>query len=159
MLSNQYYGTGGLINIFYNSYVQPLVDKHHQTFNVIYPGTHIPLKTSNLEYFKAVAAVQTLLYQGDSTLHLEINFSPVYKNETWTFSSNQLTMEMNKEMIVGWPMGISQDGVTIKEGKKQLVNLKAHGVSGAGLNQGNMQTTNWLSLIIHLQLMGKQIVI
>ena len=48
---NQYYGTGGL-NIFYNSYVQPLVDKHHQTFNVIYPGTHIPLKTSNLSILR-----------------------------------------------------------------------------------------------------------
>ena len=65
-------------------------------------------------------------------------------------------MEMNKEMIVGWPMGISQDGVTIKEGKKTVSN--AHRFL-RWFESGDMQTTNWLSLIIHLQLMGKQIVI
>ncbi|MEE2770323.1 MAG: hypothetical protein VX835_04505 [Pseudomonadota bacterium] len=117
---NQFYGVGGLINIYYNNYILPFVDSRVQTFKTVYPGTIFPIKDDNLNYFKAIAAVQTLLYQGDTSPHLEINLSPIYDNETWSIKTNEIAMNMNKPVIVGWPTGISQAGINIYEGKKKV---------------------------------------
>lgn len=121
---NQFYGVGGLINIYYNNYILPFVDTHVQTFKTVYPGTIFPIKTDNLKYFKSVAAVQTLLYQGDTAPHLEINLSPEYEKETWAIKSNEMAMQMDKPVIIGWPAGISQEAFSIFEGKKKVSEFK-----------------------------------
>ncbi len=121
---NQFYGTGGLINIYYNSYILPFVDSHIQTFKSVYPGTVFPVKQEHLNYFKSVSAVQTLLYQGDNSPHLEINLSPVYEKETWAIKSNEITMPMNAPVIIGWPAGISQTAFSVYEGRKKVSEYK-----------------------------------
>ena len=121
---NQFYGVGGLINIYYNNYIMPFVDAHVQTFKTVYPGTIFPVKESNLNYFKSVAAVQTLLYQGDTSPHLEINLTPTYEKETWSIKSNEMAMKMDQPVIIGWPAGISQEAFSIFEGKKKVVEFK-----------------------------------
>lgn len=121
---NQFYGTGGLINIYYNSYIMPFVDTHVQTFKTIYPGTVFPIRDEHLSYFKAVSAVQTLLYQGDTSAHLEINLLPIYDKETWLIKSNEITIKMDAPVIIGWPSGISQNGFSIYNGKKKVSEFK-----------------------------------
>lgn len=122
---NQFYGAGGLINIYYNHYLSPFVDSHTQQLKSPYPGANLPIKSESLQYFKTVAAIQTLLYQGEPTPHIEVNFNPTYTKESWSIKSNQLTLPMNKDVIVGWPSGISQNGIDIYDGKKKI-----HGYKG-----------------------------
>lgn len=136
---NQFYGTNGLIQIFFNHYLRPFLDPKTNEFVSIYPDTTLPIDPRTISYIKTVASIQNIVFQGQQMPHIELNINPINNNDDWVFKSKQLKLPLNKPAFISWPESIHQDGIEIFQGKKVVDAFKGPWALWRWLESGQLQ--------------------